>query len=332
MSKLSKKDSIPTSCRVAPYNGANPLPEVIFPFGCYTVSSSFMFCRLLSCWLLCIMPFFCRHSFFFIDILSFSQNHPSLTSLPPLPEDGEVEDRTVVDDDNQGPSRPIVKLRVLTDPQLLLKKMLSLKPLLRHIPFLLLLQRTRGKGAKSKIPAPLKPKKLTLQLERQLSIHTPMPSSVRQLLFLLLTFLLFDVFHLFCSLHCRHFYCSDDEEEEQPIDAAARTSTSRTLVVSEAPHDGEETSPPQQNVDHSTPPASPRASSPKRARVEPSKEPIMFPGSSSTASLDDVSVSVFSLSSFFMFRSFQYFERGAQHLRLEKQQRIWKNFTNDSSL
>jgi hypothetical protein len=90
------------------------------------------------------------------------------------------------------------------------------------------------------------------------------------------------------------FYCSGDEEEEQPIDAAARTSTSRTLVVSEAQHDGDETSPPQQNVEHSTPPASPRAPSPKRARVEPSKEPILFPGSSSTPSLDDVSVSVFS--------------------------------------
>jgi hypothetical protein len=46
------------------------------------------------------------HNFFFIDILSFSQNHPALTSLPPLPEGGEVEDRTVVDDDNQGTSRP----------------------------------------------------------------------------------------------------------------------------------------------------------------------------------------------------------------------------------
>ncbi|KAK1620029.1 hypothetical protein QYE76_025546 [Lolium multiflorum] len=59
MSKLSKKDNIPTSCRVAPYSGANPLPE----------------------------------------------NHPSLTSLPPLPEGGEVEERTVVDDDNQNTSR-----------------------------------------------------------------------------------------------------------------------------------------------------------------------------------------------------------------------------------
>ncbi|KAK1697925.1 hypothetical protein QYE76_014622 [Lolium multiflorum] len=64
MSKLSKKDSIPTSCRVAPYSSANPLPE----------------------------------------------NHPSLTSLPPLPEGGEVEERTVVDDDNQGTSRPDIEV------------------------------------------------------------------------------------------------------------------------------------------------------------------------------------------------------------------------------
>ncbi|KAK1651644.1 hypothetical protein QYE76_069449 [Lolium multiflorum] len=60
ISSLNKKDPIPSSCRITPYSGANPLPE----------------------------------------------NHPILTSLPPLPEGGEVEDRTVVDDDNQGTSRP----------------------------------------------------------------------------------------------------------------------------------------------------------------------------------------------------------------------------------
>ncbi|KAK1630199.1 hypothetical protein QYE76_004514 [Lolium multiflorum] len=60
ISSLSKKDPIPSSCRITPYSGANPLPE----------------------------------------------DHPVLASLPPLPEGGEVEDRTVVDDDNQGTSRP----------------------------------------------------------------------------------------------------------------------------------------------------------------------------------------------------------------------------------
>ncbi|KAK1668422.1 hypothetical protein QYE76_056581 [Lolium multiflorum] len=78
-----------------------------------------------------------------------------------------------------------------------------------------------------------------------------------------------------------------DEVEDTPIDATARTSTSRTLVVSESRPDGDETSPPQQDTEHPPPIESPRASSPKRARVELSKEPIQFPGSSSTPSLDD---------------------------------------------
>ncbi|KAK1619160.1 hypothetical protein QYE76_024677 [Lolium multiflorum] len=60
ISSLSKKDTIPSSCRVEPYSGTNALPK----------------------------------------------NHPALASLPPLPEGGEVEERTVVTDDNQGTSRP----------------------------------------------------------------------------------------------------------------------------------------------------------------------------------------------------------------------------------
>ena len=34
------------------------------------------------------------------------QNHQVISSLPPLPEGGEVDDRTVVTDDSQVPSRP----------------------------------------------------------------------------------------------------------------------------------------------------------------------------------------------------------------------------------
>nr|XP_051205823.1 uncharacterized protein LOC127320799 [Lolium perenne] len=55
ISRLGKKDPIPSSCRVEPYSASNPLPE----------------------------------------------NHPTMASLPPLPEDGEVEERAVVDDVNQ---------------------------------------------------------------------------------------------------------------------------------------------------------------------------------------------------------------------------------------
>ncbi|KAK1695159.1 hypothetical protein QYE76_011856 [Lolium multiflorum] len=55
ISKLSKKDTVPSSCKVKPFCSANPLPE----------------------------------------------GHLVLSSLPPLPEGGEVEERAVVTDDNR---------------------------------------------------------------------------------------------------------------------------------------------------------------------------------------------------------------------------------------
>ncbi|KAK1646949.1 hypothetical protein QYE76_064754 [Lolium multiflorum] len=80
---------------------------------------------------------------------------------------------------------------------------------------------------------------------------------------------------------------SGDEEEDAPIDETARTSTSRTLVVSEAHPDGDETSPPQQNPEHPTPTVSPQAPSPKRARVELAKEPTILTGCSSTPLMEE---------------------------------------------
>jgi hypothetical protein len=85
------------------------------------------------------------------------------------------------------------------------------------------------------------------------------------------------------------FDFSGDEEEAQPIDTTARTSTSHTLVVSEAQADGDESSPPQQHTEYPTPPASPRAPSPKRARVESITELALQLGGSMTPLLDDVS-------------------------------------------
>jgi hypothetical protein len=96
------------------------------------------------------------------------------------------------------------------------------------------------------------------------------------------------------------FYCSDEEDENPPIDVAARPSTSRTLVVSEAQPDGDETSPPQQDIKHPTPVASTHAPSPRRARVEPAKEPTLLTGSSTTPLMDDVS--------YLFFSRFVYFE------------------------
>ena len=85
------------------------------------------------------------------------------------------------------------------------------------------------------------------------------------------------------------FNRSDDEEEVPAFDVGARTSTSYTLVVSETPVEGEESSPPQQNTDAPTPPASPLVPSPKRARVESITQPTLHLGGSSIPLLDDVS-------------------------------------------
>ncbi|KAK1665870.1 hypothetical protein QYE76_054029 [Lolium multiflorum] len=80
---------------------------------------------------------------------------------------------------------------------------------------------------------------------------------------------------------------SDDEEVVPASDVAARTSTSHTLVASETPVEGEETSPPQQNVGAATPPSSPLVPSPKRARIDTIPEPTLQLSSSSNPLLDD---------------------------------------------
>ncbi|KAK1644882.1 hypothetical protein QYE76_062687 [Lolium multiflorum] len=80
---------------------------------------------------------------------------------------------------------------------------------------------------------------------------------------------------------------SSDDEVLPTVDVATRTSTSHTLVASETPVEGEETSPPRQNVDTSTPPTSPRASSPKRARTEIIAEPTLQLSSSSNLLMED---------------------------------------------
>jgi hypothetical protein len=91
-SSLSKKDGVPTSCRVEPYSGSHALPEV----------SNFVFRIVLlffDCFFICF-AYSPRPRFFIL------QNHQILSSLPPLPEGGEVDERTVVTDNSQEPSLP----------------------------------------------------------------------------------------------------------------------------------------------------------------------------------------------------------------------------------
>jgi hypothetical protein len=82
--------------------------------------------------------------------------------------------------------------------------------------------------------------------------------------------------------------CSGDEEEDPPVNVTALTSTSRTLVISESRPTTDETSPRQQVTGHSTPVGSPRAPSPKKARIELGKEASLLTGSSATPSMGDV--------------------------------------------
>ncbi|KAK1646561.1 hypothetical protein QYE76_064366 [Lolium multiflorum] len=186
ISRLNKKDPVPSSCRVEPYSSANPLPE----------------------------------------------NHPTMTSLPPLPEDGEVEEQAIVAEDNQAS---------------------------RRNPFLLLFpQRTKGKGNDAEDSGTSKPEEAVPS--RQKAAYDP---------------------------YLETLISSDEEEEVPNVDVAARTSMSHTLVASETPVEGEENSPPQQNVGTATPPSSPLVPSPKRARVETIPEPTLQSSSSSNPLLDD---------------------------------------------
>jgi hypothetical protein len=83
---------------------------------------------------------------------------------------------------------------------------------------------------------------------------------------------------------------NDEEEKEgNEVPGAALTSTSQTLVLSENRNAGEESSPlPQQEVETS-PPSSPRAPSPKRARIEAGEAHAIVAEDSSASILKDVS-------------------------------------------
>jgi hypothetical protein len=82
----------------------------------------------------------------------------------------------------------------------------------------------------------------------------------------------------------------DEEEEEEPAaNVTAPMSMSHTLALSETHRTAEETSTPHPDLQRSTPATSPRASSPKRARVELGEE-FSFAGGSATPPLDDVSL------------------------------------------
>jgi hypothetical protein len=91
-------------------------------------------------------------------------------------------------------------------------------------------------------------------------------------------------------------YCYIDSSEEgeakekPAVRGTAPTSTSSTIVLSEEHRTATDSSPPpQQNTEASTPPASPRARAPKKARNGAGDTQEIVAGSSLTPLLDDVS-------------------------------------------
>ncbi|KAK1611346.1 hypothetical protein QYE76_035019 [Lolium multiflorum] len=213
ISSLSKKDSVPSSCRVKPYSATNALPK----------------------------------------------KHPNLVSLPPLPEGGEVEERAVVTDDNQdAPS-------FANEPADSRKSAGSVEKEAA----------SEGTASAQSPPPAVSPKNKRKRNDVEDSGTSKPEEAVPS--------------HQKAAYdpYLESLISSDDEEETPTLDVAARTSTSHTLVVSEPPIEGEESSPPQQNVGASSPPSSPLVPSPKRARTETIPEPTLQLSSSSIPLLDD---------------------------------------------
>jgi hypothetical protein len=88
-------------------------------------------------------------------------------------------------------------------------------------------------------------------------------------------------------------FCSGEEDAAEPaINVIAPTSTSNTLVLSEARRAVEDRSSSHpQDVEASTPPASPRASSAKRPRLDIVDS--LLAGGSATPPLEDVRIYCF---------------------------------------
>ncbi|KAK1694378.1 hypothetical protein QYE76_011075 [Lolium multiflorum] len=162
----------------------------------------------------------------------FAQNHPNLVSLPPLPEGGEVEERAIVTDDNE------------ETPSFVNEPVDSQKSA----------GSSEGTASAQSPPPAVSPK----GKRKRKGVEDSGTSKAEEV----------DPSHKKATYdpYLASLVSSDDEEEVPTRDVAPRTSASHTLVVSETPIDGEEYSPPQQNVVTTTPPSSPLAPSPKRTR------------------------------------------------------------------
>ncbi|KAK1616173.1 hypothetical protein QYE76_021690 [Lolium multiflorum] len=187
------------------------------------------------------------------------ENHPTMTSLPPLPEDGEVEEQAIVAEDTQGSSIPESEVAGSHKSAASREKEIE----------------SEASESTQSLPPAVSPRNKRKRNDAEDSgtskAEEVVPSHPKAAY----------------DPYIESLVSSDDEEEVPTTDVAPRTSTSRTVLASDTLVEGEETSPPQQNVVTTTPPASPLAPSPKRSRVEKIVEPAPQLGSSSTLLLDD---------------------------------------------
>ncbi|KAK1643722.1 hypothetical protein QYE76_061527 [Lolium multiflorum] len=218
ISSLSKKDAVPSTCRVEPYSGTNALPK----------------------------------------------EHQVLSSLPPLPEGGEVEERTIVTNEPQGTSRPESEVAGSHKSAASSEKEVE----------------SEASESTHSIPSVVSPRN---KRKREDAADSGTSKTNKSPLEETLPEEEDKPFNPYDDA----LVSSGDEEENPPIDATARTSTSRTLVLSETRPEADKTSPPQQDIGHPSPAVSPRASSPKRARTDQGKEPSLITDNSATPRMDD---------------------------------------------
>jgi hypothetical protein len=185
-----------------------------------------------------------------------------------------------------------LKSRDPTNPRLHLtktRKLMLLNPCALLLP--LFLPRTRGRGVKPKIPAL---PSLLNPLSKNHLPKTGTPSThtaTRAQLARMFPCRYLDACSVYLSCLCSYVDSGEKEEEEEPaILGTAPTSTSNTMVLSEEDRAAAGSSPPpEQIIPTSTPPASPRAPSPKRHKTGAGEDQTLVLGSSSTSMMNDVS-------------------------------------------
>ncbi|KAK1696180.1 hypothetical protein QYE76_012877 [Lolium multiflorum] len=190
------------------------------------------------------------------------QNHQTASSLPPLPEGGEVDERAIVADDTQVPSQPESGAAVSQKSAVRSEKEVE----------------SEASESTESIPSAVSPKNKRKKDDAEDSgtskrnsppVKETVPEEPQP----------FDAY-------ASALVSSGDEEEEPAVNVTAPMSTSHTLALSETHRTAEETSAPHPELQRSTPATSPRASSPKRARIELGEQ-FFLAGVSPTPALDD---------------------------------------------